>query len=54
MHTERLYYEHNDFAWKVVLPEALIKLYMVVNGVEGRAEAEERMAKTPWKCPSSQ
>ncbi len=29
MSTESEYFKHHDFVWTVILPEALIKIYMV-------------------------
>ncbi len=31
MSTESEYFKHHDFVWTVILPEALIKIYMVKN-----------------------
>ena len=38
--------ENQDYVEKVLLPEALIKIYMVEFGLEKR-EAEKRIAETP-------
>ena len=51
MATEDLFDERQDFVWKVVLPEALIKVYMVVHSIRNKVEAEDMMAATPCGEP---
>eukprot|EP00095_Tigriopus_kingsejongensis_P009307 maker-scaffold320_size207635-snap-gene-0.8 protein:Tk09307 transcript:maker-scaffold320_size207635-snap-gene-0.8-mRNA-1 annotation:"PREDICTED: uncharacterized protein LOC100891944" len=48
MPTEDLYVFHSDFVWKVLLAEALIKIYSDFFGIS-RGEAEERIQATPCR-----
>ena len=41
--------ENNDYVWKVLLPETLIKFYMDYFKLT-KKEAEKRIAETPLRC----
>ena len=46
MRTDQEKRDNNDYVWKVLLPEALIKIYMDHFSME-RLEVEKRILKTP-------
>ena len=46
MSTKQLHAENNEYVWKVLLPECLIKFYMDFFAIS-KKEAEQRIKETP-------
>jgi hypothetical protein len=49
MRNKREQMDHNEYVWKVLLPECFIKFYMDFFSV-GKAEAEQRIGETPLRA----